>query len=354
MPGSACAATQRMDRILLTGATGFIGSHILEALTGAGLQVRVLVRPQSDLAHLAPLKPEVRYGDILDRSSLCEAAHGCTEVIHAAALARDWGRRAEFYETNVIGTLNVLEACRLQEVPHIVVTGSISSYGEEDSQETKDETSPFRSHYPYFLDRIFPSGFNWYRDSKAMATEQALAFARQHKLNVTVLEPCWVFGEREFGTGFYAYVKAVRDGLKFMPGSTRNRFHVIYARDLAKAYLLACQHPLPGVERIIVGRPDAEPMHDIFGRFCREAGLAAPRLLPRWSVYPVGFALELAATMVRSRRPPLLTRGRVNMFYDSIQYSTQKAGRKLGFCCEHTLEQGICQTVAWYQANQYL
>jgi len=343
-----------MDRILLTGATGFIGSHVAEALTAAGLRVTALVRPQADLSHLVTLKPEIRYGDVRDRPSLCAAVCGCTGVIHAAALARDWGRSEEFQQTNVTGTLNVLEACQRHGIQHVIITGSISSYGEEDSRQTKDETFPFHSHHPYFLDRVFPSGFNWYRDSKAMATRQALAFAQSHNLNVTLLEPVWVFGEREFGTGFYAYVKAVQRGQRYMPGSTRNVFHVIYARDLARAYLLACQRKLPGVERIIIGNPTAVPMHTIFRLFCQEAGLPPPRLLPKWSVYPVAFALELLHTLTRSKHPPLLTRGRVNMFYDSIRYSTEKAGRVLGFQCAHTLAQGIRETVAWYKNNHYL
>jgi len=342
------------DKILLTGATGFIGSHVLEALTGVRLQVRVLARPQADHSHAKALGVEVVYGDIRDLTGLCRAVRGCTQVIHVAGLARDWGKRADFFDTNVTGTMNLLQACRLERVAHVIITGSVSSYGEEDSTSAKDESCPFRSHYPYLLDGLFPSAFNWYRDSKALATQYALAFAHEHHLRLTILEPAWVFGEREFGTGFYAYVKAVQSGQRYMPGSTRNRFHVIYARDLAKAYLLASQKRLPGVERFIIGAETAEPMHQVFGQFCREAGLPTPCLLPKWGTYPVAFALEMACTLARSRQPPLLTRSRVNMFYDSICYSTAKARRLLGFQCDHTLEQGIRQTVAWYKNNDYL
>lgn len=342
------------EKILLTGATGFIGSHILEALTDAGLPVAALVRASANPARVPGPPVEVRYGDVRDLPGLCRAVAGCGQVIHAAALAADWGPRAEFAQTNVQGTLNVLEACRVEGIRHIILTGSISSYGEEDSAQVKDESFPYHSHYPYFADRLFPAAYNWYRDSKAQATQAALAYARAHNLNVTLLEPVWTFGEREFGTGFYTYVKAVRDGQRFMPGSTRNRFHVIYAKDLARAYLLAARRKLPGLERIIVGSPAAQPMHAIFSRFCREAGLPPPRLLPKWCVYPLGFGLELLYTLARRRRPPLLTRGRVNMFYDSIQFSPAKARQLLGFACEHSLEQGIRQTVAWYKQNHWL
>lgn len=343
-----------MNETLLTGATGFIGSHVLEALVAAGARTVVLARPEANLAFVRTLDPEVRYGDVRDLPSLCAALRGCRQVIHTAALVRDWGQRADFFATNVTGTLNVLEAARREGGSHVIITGSISSYGEEHHPEPKDETSPYASHYPYFLHRVFPSAFNWYRESKAAATEQAIAFARRVGLNLTVLEPPWVYGEREFATGFHAYVKAVRDGQRFMPGSHRNVFHVVYAGDLAKAYLLAWAKPPPGIERFIIGNPTAEPMHRIFALFCREAGLEPPRRLPKWVLYPLALAAEVGATLTRRREPPLLTRARVNMFYDSIRYSTAKAQRVLGFACDYTLEQGIRRTVAWYKENGYL
>jgi nucleoside-diphosphate-sugar epimerase len=340
--------------ILLTGATGFIGSHVLEALTGAGLRVRALVRAQANGPQLEGAGAEVALGDVRDLPSLERAVRGCSQVIHVAGLARDWGKRADFVETNVTGTRNVLEASRRAGVSHVIITGSISSYGEEDSENAKNELCPYRSHYPYLLDKIFPCALNWYRDSKAAATSEAAAFAREHNLALTILEPAWVYGEREFETGFYSYIKTVQSGQRFMPGSTRNRFHVVYAKDLAQAYVLAAQKRLPGVERIIVGTEHSEWMHQIFATFCREAGLPPPRLLPKWSTYPVGFVLELACTLAGSRQPPTLTRGRVNTFYDSISYSTDKARRLLGFRCDYSLEQGIRQTVAWYKNNHYL
>jgi nucleoside-diphosphate-sugar epimerase len=343
-----------MDKILLTGATGFIGSHVLEALAEAGLPVAVLVRPQADLTLVRTCRAEGRCGDLRDTKSVREAVTGCSQVIHTAGLVSDWGSPETFQRLNVVGTLNLLEACRTEGIAHVVITGSISSYGEENSSGPKNETCPYRSHYPYFLDGFFPCGLNWYRDSKAHATQAAIAFAQEHRLTRTVLEPVWVYGEREFGTGFYSYLKAVQDGQRFMPGSRRNRFHVVYAKDLAAAYLLACRKRFPGVERIIIGDSEAEPMHRIFGLFCREARLPQPRLLPKWLLYPAAFAMELISTLRHSPTPPVLTRGRLNTFYDSIQFSTEKARSLLGFSCQYSLEEGIRRTVTWYRNNQFL
>lgn len=343
-----------MSKILLTGATGFIGSHVLEVLRAAGESVVVLARERSNLDHVRSVGAEVIPGDLMDLGSLKRAVVGCDAVVHTAALATDWASWEQFYNTNVQGTLNVLRACALERISHAIVTGSISSYGEENCPTPKDETSPYHSHHPYFLEPVFPSRLNYYRDSKALATQEAVRFAEEHPISLTILEPVWVYGEREFGTGFFEYVKAARNGTRWMPGSRKNVFHVIYARDLARAYLLALRKRLPGVERIIIGNPSPTPMHRIFEMFCEEAGTTMPRALPEWLVYPAGALLELGATVIKSARPPLLTRGRVKMFYESISYSVAKAKRLLDFEAAVPLEEGIRATVSWYKAKQLI
>jgi nucleoside-diphosphate-sugar epimerase len=343
-----------MEKVLITGATGFIGSHVAETFIGAGVPSVLFVRDASRLCRELSGRAEIRTGDVRDRQSIIEASRDCASLIHVAGKSSDWGNRDDFFGANVQGTLTVLEACRVNRISHPIVTGSISSYGEEHSTQLKDETSPFNSHYPYFLGRIFPCAFNHYRDSKAEATRQAVQFALERRIDLTIIEPAYVYGEREFNTGFYSYVKTVEQGISLLPGSRRNTFHVIYARDLARAYLLAWQKRIPGIERILVGNPSPEPMHRIFSLFCSQAGLKPPLLLPHCIAYPVGFALELYSTVFRTSNPPLLSRGRVNMFYDSIGYSVKKAERLLGFTSKYSLEQGIRNTVTWYMDNGYL
>jgi nucleoside-diphosphate-sugar epimerase len=343
-----------MEKVLITGATGFIGSHVAKAFCDQKVSCVLLVRDPARLCPEIAGRCETITGDIQDAPSMVKASRGCSSIVHIAGHASDWGVYGDFVNTNIQGTLNVLEACRGNGIHHVIITGSISSYGEEDSTELKDESFPFNSHYSYALDRIFPSKLNWYRDTKAEATRRSLQFARTHRLDLTVIEPVWVYGEREFNTGFYSYLDTVRQGLRFMPGSRQNTFHVIYARDLARAYVLAWEKRIKGIERILIGNPQPESMHRIFSLFCTEAGLKPPRLIPHSIAYPIGFALELFSTLFKTKNPPLLSRGRVNMFYDSIGYSVKKAERLLGFVCEYSLEQGIRKTVAWYKENGYL
>jgi nucleoside-diphosphate-sugar epimerase len=291
------------------------------------------------------------HGDILDLEHLTSAMKQVDTVIHIAALSKDWGRYDDFYKANVEGTLNILKAGVSAGVNYFIITGSISSYGEEDSAKIKDETYPFNSHYRYFLDKIFPSKMNYYRDTKALATKEAIDYAQLNNLNLTIMEPSWVYGEHEFNTGFYAYMKMAKSGIPFLPGSKKNKFHVIYVRDLAQAYYLAYINKPAGINRYITGNKKADYMDKMYGLFCSELKVKKPRLLPKALVYPFALLLEFIYSVFALKNPPVLTRGRVNMFYDNIEYATQKVSSELNFVNSYSLEEGIKKTVQWYKQN---
>lgn len=343
-----------MSKVLITGATGFIGSHVAETFCTQRVTTGCLVRKESSLVNLQGLPVKLEYGDMRNPKSLRKALKGYSSVIHLAAWAHDWGAYETFYQVNVEGTLNLLGAAVENNIRHVIITSSVSVYGEENSFYIKDENSPDKSHYPYFLDQLFPCKMNYYRDTKAVAKEKAIAFAKEQGLNLTILEPVWVYGEREFNTGFLEYLKTVKTGIPFLPGSKKNKFHCIYVKDLARAYYLAFQKKLPGVESIIIGCKEAEKMEKIYTLFSEKAGLRKPKNLAKFLVYPAGFSLELLSTLFCSKNAPLLTRGRVNMFYDNIEYDTRKAERLLGFRAEYSLEEGIERTVNWYREQKLI
>ncbi|EGW37763.1 NAD-dependent epimerase/dehydratase family protein [Desulfosporosinus sp. OT] len=338
-----------MNKVMITGATGFIGSHITRAFCENGVQVGCLIRKGSSPANLEGLPVEFRIGDIKNTRDLTTAFIGYDWVIHNAAKVADWGDYDDFYQTNVTGTINVLTACVQAGIKNILMTGSNSVYGEENSPIVKDESSPYNSHYRYFGDHLFPCKLNYYRDTKALAKKEALAFAATLDLNLTIIEPVWVYGERELNGGFYEYLKTAKAGIPLVPGAKQNKFHVIYAGDLAKAYVSAYTKQLAGLNCILVGNEQVESMDKIYRLFCSEAGLKKPGNLPKALTYPVALLMEFLYTIVNSPSPPLLTRGRVNMFYDNIEFSVEKASRILGFRTSFSLEEGIKRTVSWYK-----
>ncbi len=338
-----------MNNVMITGASGFIGSHITRTFCSNQIAVGGLTRKNSDISNIQGLPVEIRTGDIRNETDLTIAFKGYDCVIHNAAKASDWGSYHEFYHTNVTGTINVLRACLNSGIDNVILASSNSVYGEENSPIVKNENAPCHSHYKYFADGIFPSKLNYYRDTKALAKQEAIKFAEKNKLNLTILEPVWVYGEREFNTGFYEYIKTASSGIPFLPGSNKNKFHVIYAGDLANAYLAAYKKQLKGINCFIIGNQKAEYMNRVYELFCSEAGIKKPANIPKTFIYPVAFMMELAYTLFRSNKPPLLTRGRVNMFYDNIEYSVKKAEKLLDFKNSYSLEEGIKKTVAWYK-----
>jgi nucleoside-diphosphate-sugar epimerase len=342
------------DKIILTGSSGFIGSHVAEYFCGKGVNPVCLVRRDSNTDFLHTLPVDIVYGDITNPSDVFHACGGCGCVIHTAGKVNDWGAYEDFYRVNVEGTLNVMDAAIKSGIRDVIITGSNSCYGEESSQEIKTEASPYRSHYNYFLDRYFPSALNFYRDTKTLANEAARARAVRHNVNLTIIEPVWVYGEREYHTGFYEYLKTVRSGIPVFPGSRKNKFHTIYCRNLAKLYYLAYEARLTGVNTFIAGDNTAEYQWVFFAMLCREAGLTMPFMIPKQLVYPLAFTMELAATLFGVRHSPMLTRAKVNIFYDNIEYSAEKACTVLKYQPDYTFEESIKKTVAWYFDNHLL
>ncbi len=341
-------------KVFLTGATGFIGSHVAEYISGHGYRVICGVRKSCNLGFLNTLPVELKYIDLSDADSLAEAMQGASAVIHTAGKVSDWGKWQDFYDANVDGTKNVLIASLLNNIDRIIITGSVSCFGEENYRQLKDEESPQNPRYPYFLDSVWPSGMNYYRMTKSIAIEEAEEFALEHELNLTVIHPVWVYGEREFSSGFYEYMKFVHSGIPFGPGSSKNNFHVIYAGDLARSYLLALEHTGKGLKNYIIGNNPVGKQEEIFSLICREMGRSKPGNLPKALVYPIGLIAELAATLFKMKNPPFLTRARVNLFYDSIGYSTRKAEEELSFKCHYSLQEGIKRTVQWYKDNHLI
>jgi nucleoside-diphosphate-sugar epimerase len=339
---------------MITGASGLVGGHVVRYFAQFEPHLFCLVRATSDASFISDLQVTIVNGDITDLQELTVLFSGMDLVIHTAGKVGDWGNYPDFYLANVTGTLNVLEAAAMNHIPQVIITGSISSYGEEDSRILKDESSGFRSHYSYAFDRLLPSGMNHYRDTKAEATRLAMEYASRAGINLTILEPAWVYGEHESGSGFYTYLKTAASKVPLMPGSRKNTFHVIYAGELARAYWLAANNRTDGVRRFIIGNTEPVNMQRVLGLFCREAGIKKPLNIPKWIIYPAALVIETIALLQKRVHPPLLTRSRVNMFYDSIGYSTVNAWKSLGFRNEVDIETGIRATVSWYKKNNWI
>lgn len=345
---------RKQDKVFVTGATGFIGSHVARFFCDKDVEVICGVRPSSDLSFLKTLPVSFRFIDLLDKESIFSEIKDCNAVIHTAGLVNDWSSYQDFYNTNVLGTKNLMEACVSAGIKKVIVTGSSASYGEEDSSELKSEHSTEKPRYPYFLEQWIPNRMNHYRVTKNQAILKAVEIAKKHMLNLTVIEPVWVYGEREFSSGFFEYMKVISSGIPFFPGCKYNHFHVIYAGELAKAYFLTYETNPEGIHRMLIGNTKIDRMEKIYTLFCKELGIRKPMNLPKALVYPFGLLIEIFAELLRTKNPPLLSRARVNMMYDNITYNTAKAEHLIAFKAEVPIETGIAKTVQWYKSKHLI
>ncbi|MFC1594091.1 NAD-dependent epimerase/dehydratase family protein [Candidatus Omnitrophota bacterium] len=340
-------------KILVTGATGFIGSHLVRRLLRNGYDVTALVRRSSSLRFL-PKNIPIIYGDIRDLAAVRAALKGFDVVFHNAALVCDWGKKEDFYQINVEGTRNVLAGIEANGIKRLILTSTVGVLGEEDCTTAKTEESPYNPQIPYFLSRIFESDMNHYRFTKMMAERQAIAFCKQHSINLTCLRPTWVYGPREFHAGLFCFAQALLSRIPLIPVGRNNYFHVVYVEDVVRAMVAALEKNLEGIHTFIIGNEHPPFAKDYIGMLSTALGVKMPRIAAQSIFYPIGFLLELVYKLCNIKAAPLLTRARVKMFYCNNIYDTSKARGELDFVAQTPLDVGIAKTVRWWRQNKFL
>ncbi|MFH1542420.1 MAG: NAD-dependent epimerase/dehydratase family protein [bacterium] len=340
-------------KVFVTGATGFIGSHLVDQLVAAGYQVTVLVRKNSDLTFLPLEKIICCEGELRDPQSLEQAMKGHEAVFHLAAKVTDWGDKKDFYTVNVQGTINVIEAARRNQIKNIMFVGTAGVLGEENCPLPKPENAPYKPRLNYFLSNIFPSAMNYYRESKMEAEKEAIKLAQEYQLNLTVIRPVWVYGLREFQAGPFEYCQSLLHGLRFVPMGKNNRYQVIFVKDLAKAILATFQQNLSGLNIFNVGNVEILTARQFFGLFARLSLKKEPYYLPEWLFFPAGVVLELLAKLFRAKKPFILTRARVKMFYCHNVFDVSRIKQVVGFVASTPLAEGVNETIKWWQAHGY-
>lgn len=347
-----------IEKIFVTGSTGFIGSHLVKRLAKDGNSIVVLVRKESSARfidnYINRYNIEIKKGDITNLEETTNAMKNCTIVFHNAALTTDWGKREDFYKINVEGTENVLKAARINKIKFFILTSSTAVLGEENSLEKKKEDAPYKPHYPYFLSNIWESNMNDYRHTKMLSEKKTIEFCKKNNISLTVIRPVWVYGPREFHAGPYYFCKSVSEGTRFLPGCKTNKFHTIYVKDLAEIMVRILKRRLEGINIFNVGSETVPTMDEFWGLFCNNLNEKPPIYLPKWLVYPIGLGMEIFYKLVKIRDSPLLTRARVIMGYCNNIYDTSKLRKEIGSYKETSLEKGVKTTVRWWKMNKYL
>ncbi len=328
---------------LVTGGTGLLGSHIVEQLRRRNLPVRVLVRRGADRSWLATQGVEFVEGDVTDRASLDAACRGVEVVYHSAARVGDWGPWDEFQRITIDGTRNMLDAAAAARARRFVHISSISCYGYHTAEGTVDET--FELGYKLYR-------WAYYSKSKIEAERLVWAAHQAGRIEVTVIRPAWIYGPRD-RTTIARLVEMLRAGRAKILGAGDNRLNVVYAGNIAEAAITAAAMPQASGEAFNCSNDGEITQQQYFDLLA--AALGAPpvrRRVPYRLAYFAGFVLECIGHLLRSRKPPFITRYAVWLMGRRSFFSAEKARRVLNWQPTVTYEVGIPLTVRWYLGQQ--
>ena len=327
-------------KAFVTGATGFLGSHVARVLADQGADLRLLVRATSNLRNLQGLKAETATGDLRDAGSLENAMSGCDTVFHVAADYRLWARDPwEMYRSNVEGTRAILEAARKNGVRRVVHTSSVATIGFIENGHPADEDSPVS-----LADMI-----GHYKRSKFMAEQIALEAGRRGWHVVTV-NPTTPVGEQDVKptpTG-----RIVLDFLKRkFPAYVETGLNLVDVRECASGHVAALEKGRSG-ERYILGGEDLT-LKQILDKLAKISGLPSPTVkLPYVFAFAAGVVDE-AITGRLLHREPRATVDTVRMGKKKMFASSGKAERELGWKIV-PVEDALRRAVDWFRANGYV
>ena len=327
-------------KAFVTGATGFLGSHVARVLADQGADLRLLVRPSSNLRNLEGLKAETATGDLRDAGSLEKAVSGCDTLFHVAADYRLWVRDpAEMYRSNVDGTRAILEAARRNGVRRVVYTSSVATVGFTGNGRLADEDSPVS-----LADMI-----GHYKRSKFMAEQIALEAGRGG-MHVVTVNPTTPVGEQDVKptpTG-----RIVVDFLKRkFPAYVETGLNLVDARECALGHVSALERGKPG-ERYILGGENLT-LKQILDKLGEITGLPSPTLkLPYVFAFAAGVVDETINGRIL-RREPRATVEAARMGMKKMFASSGKAERELGWKIV-PVEGALRRAVEWFKSNGYV
>jgi nucleoside-diphosphate-sugar epimerase len=322
-----------MHRSLVTGGSGFLGSHLVEALVARGDEVRALVRQTSNVTLLESLGVELVYGNLNDSQSLKAAVQGMERIYHCAALASDWGTWEEFQVANVTGLRNLLDAALEAGVSKFVHVSTTDVYGYPNYPA--DETAPFR---PRVLQ---------YGDTKIQGEQLVWTYHHEHGLPITIVRPVNIYGPRS-NSFVLELAEALKSGDMVHIGKTEQPAGLTYVTNVVDMILLAADQ-----EGSVGHAYNASDGLDVswrsyMDRLAKIIGAASPKtVIPYRLAYFAGWAMEKVYGALRIQTRPLLTRMMVELFGTNQGFPIDKARRELGYEPRVDFDEGMSHVEVW-------
>ncbi len=328
------------DQVLVTGASGFVGSAVAKALLDAGFAVRGLMRQTSPRAHLDGTRIEFVEGDLRDAASVRRAMTGVRYVFHVAADYRLWARDPrEIAEVNVEGTRAVMTEAMRTGVERVVYTSSVATLALNATGDPADETQPLAED----------KAIGAYKRSKVMAERLVEAMVASDGLPAVIVNPSTPVGPRDVKPTPTGRI-VVEAATGRMPGFVDTGLNLVHVDDVAAGHLAALRLGRIGQRYILGG--DNVMLRDMLADISALAGRRPPRWqFPHRAVAPLAYAAVGIARL--TGREPFLTRDGLRMAKHRMFFSSAKAERDLGFRAR-PYRDGLADAIKWFGDAGYL
>jgi nucleoside-diphosphate-sugar epimerase len=321
--------------VLVTGAAGFLGGHLVNLLLEQGERPRALIRPGESGGRLVTAGADVRVADIADAAALGPVMRGVDRVLHCAGRTGPWGPAVQYEQANVHGLRALVASAMAAGVRRVVHVSSITVHGNDIAGEA-DESAPLRREP------------NPYSRSKVAGERLLGRMIREQGAPVTIVRPGWIYGPRD-SASFARFAQMIEQGRMVMFGSGANRLPLIYVRDAADGVLRA--GTADGAEGRVYLLVNDEPVtqRQYLAAIAEHLGVPAPdRRIPYRLALLAGACAEGAWRLARRPQPPPVTRYGIQLLGGDNRFNISRARRELGFSPQVEMAEGVRRSVEWY------
>jgi len=327
-------------KVLVTGANGFMGSHLVPHLCGAGHSVRAMVQPGTDARPVERFADEIVLADLRDAARLHDAVRGVDAIVHLAAIVSDFGPIRRYFSVNVKGLRDLLDAAIAARVQRFVFMSSLAVHAYHGHPDGDERT---------------PADVRWlaYGITKRRGEQMVQEAGAAGRIESVVIRPgLFPFGPND-RQNFTRLARSLRSGLLPLVDAGAASICTAYVENLVEGIRLAATHPAAAGRTYVIADGVRITWKDLLGRIALAIGAPPPRRsLPSGVALAVATAWETFASIFLPRRDPMLTRYRVEVAAKDLYFSIGRAKDELGYDPKVSLDEGIRRTAEWYLATQ--
>jgi len=320
-----------MIKALVTGGGGFLGSSIVRMLLDKGIAVRSLQR--SDSPELKKLGVEIIRGDISDLDTVINAAEGCDVIFHVAAKAGVWGDYADYYQSNVTGTKNIIDACHTHHIQKLIYTSSPSVVFAGDDEKNINESTSYPDHF-----------LTAYQKTKALAEQMVLA-ANDESLATIALRPHLIWGPEDPHL-VSRIIERAKTGRLRLVGKQNNLVDSTYVDNAAEAHIIAAEALNPNAscagKAYFISNGEPLPMTELINRILAAADLPpTDKTIPSQLAYTLGIIMEIAYKLFNIKDEPMMTRFVAKQLSCAHWYDLTAAKQDFDYQAKISIDEGM-------------